>query len=103
YQHIINAMGVYTASIIPWGITECVLGIFQGTGYTMYNLMISLVRIYVLRVPVVIILCLPIWGLGEYGIWYAMLLSNFLCAFFSLSTYLIKRKQIFGKLFIERG
>lgn len=102
YQHVINAMGIYTASIIPWGITECVLGIFQGTGYTMYNLMISLVRIYVLRVPVVIILCMPIWGLGEFGIWYAMLLSNILCAFFSYGTYYVKRKQIFGKLFIDR-
>lgn len=102
YQHIINAMGVYTASIIPWGITECVLGIFQGTGYTMYNLMISLVRIYVLRVPVVIILCLPMWGLGEFGIWYAMLLSNILCAGFSMSVYLIKRKKIFSHLAIDK-
>ncbi len=103
YQHIINAIGVYTASIIPWGITECVLGIFQGTGYTMYNLMISLVRIYVLRVPVVILLCLPMWGLAEYGIWYAMLLSNILCAFFSLGTYLVKRKKIFSHLSIDKG
>ncbi|MFI3207986.1 MAG: MATE family efflux transporter [Eubacteriales bacterium] len=102
YQHIINAMGIYTASIIPWGITECVLGIFQGTGYTMYNLMISLVRIYVLRVPVVIILCLPMWGLGEFGIWYAMLLSNLLCAGFSLSVYMIKRRKIFSHLAIEK-
>ncbi len=103
YQHVINAMGIYTASIIPWGITECVLGIFQGTGYTMYNLMISLVRIYVLRVPVVMILCMPIWGLGEFGIWYAMLLSNVLCAFFSLGTYLLKRNKIFSHLFIQKA
>lgn len=103
YQHIINAIGVYTASIIPWGITECVLGIFQGTGYTMYNLMISLVRIYVLRVPVVIILCMPMWGLQEYGIWYAMLLSNILCAFFSLGIYMLKRKKIFSHLSIDKG
>lgn len=103
YQHIINAMTIYTASIIPWGITECVLGIFQGTGYTMYNLMISLVRIYILRVPVVIILCLPIWGLQEFGIWYAMLISNSLCAFFSLSVYFIKRNKIFSHLYIDKS
>ncbi|MFI3237051.1 MAG: MATE family efflux transporter [Lachnospiraceae bacterium] len=102
YQHIINAMGIYTASIIPWGITECVLGIFQGTGYTMYNLTISLVRIYVLRVPVVIILSQPFWGLGEFGIWYAMLISNTLCAFFSLSMYFLLRKKVFNHLFISK-
>ncbi len=96
YQHVINAMGIYTASILPWAITECVLGIFQGTGYTMYNLLISIVRIYVLRVPVVMILSMPIWGLEETGIWLAMLLSNIFCAMFSISIYLLKRKKIFG-------
>ncbi len=96
YQHVINAMGIYTASILPWAFTECVLGIFQGTGYTMYNLLISIVRIYVLRVPVVALLCMPMWGLEETGIWIAMLASNVLCAGFSLSVYMLKRKKIFG-------
>ncbi len=96
YAHMVTAMGIYTASILPWGITECVLGVFQGVGKTKYNLLISLVRIYVLRVPVVIIFCQPVWGLSERGIWYAMLVSNTLCAIFSFSLYLFKRKKIFS-------
>lgn len=94
YGHMITAMGIYTASIIPWGITECVMGVFQGTGKTKYNLFVSLMRIYVFRVPVVIIFTRPVWGLGECGIWYAMLVSNSLSAVFSLSLYLIKRKKV---------
>ncbi len=97
YQHIINAMGVYSASIIPWAITECVMGIFQGTGRTVNNLVVSFVRIYAIRVPVVIIFTQPIWGLSEYGIWYAMLVSNILSAIFSMGLFLIKRRGILQK------
>lgn len=97
YMHMVTAMSIYTASIIPWGITECVLGVFQGTGKTKFNLLISLMRIYVFRVPVIIIFCQPIWGLGECAIWYAMLVSNSLSAVFSLSLYLIRQKKILTK------
>lgn len=97
YQHVINAMGIYTASILPWAITECVLGIFQGTGYTMYNLLISIIRIYILRVPVVIVLSMPMWGLEETGIWIAMLLSNIFCAMFSMGLYFLKRNTVFKR------
>ncbi|WP_249029237.1 MATE family efflux transporter [Tannockella kyphosi] len=94
YQHIINAMGIYSASIIPWGMTECAMGIFQGTGDTKFNLFVSLMRIYVFRVPVVIIFSQPIWGIGEYGIWYAMLVSNILSGLFSIGLYLFMKKTI---------
>ncbi len=94
YGYMIDAMSIYTASIIAWGITECVLGIFQGVGKTKYNLLISLVRIYALRVPVVIIFSQEVWGLQEKGIWYAMLVSNILCAMFSLSLYLFRRNKV---------
>lgn len=101
YTYMVTAMTIYTASIIPWGITECVLGVFQGVGKTKYNLLISLVRIYVLRLPVVIVFCQPVWGIAERGIWYAMLVSNSLCAVFSFSLYLIKRKKIFRSVSVE--
>ncbi len=98
WQHIINSLGVYAIAVIPWAITECTLGIFQGTGRTIYNLLISLVRIYVLRVPVIMVLCQPQWGLEEYGVWWAMLLSNIFAAVFSYTLYLIKKKSIFSDL-----
>ncbi|MFI3206825.1 MAG: MATE family efflux transporter [Clostridia bacterium] len=98
YMHMVTAMSIYTASIIPWGITECILGVFQGTGKTKFNLLISLLRIYVFRVPVIIIFCQPFWNLGECAIWYAMLVSNILSAVFSLSLYLIRQKKIIKEL-----
>lgn len=94
FTHIINAMSIYTLSIIPWAITEVVMGIFQGSGQTKYNLIVSLIRIYIFRVPTVIILSLPIWGLNEFSIWYAMLISNILSALFSLTLYIIKKEKL---------
>lgn len=98
YIHIINSMGVYTAAVMPWAITETVMGIFQGTGYTIYNLIVSVVRIYVLRVPVVIMFCQPFWNLDEYGIWIAMLISNILSAMFSFGLYMATKKKTLHKI-----
>lgn len=102
YQHILNAMGIYSAAVIPWAITETAMGIFQGTGFTFYNLIVSFVRIYILRVPVVMFFAnlehvFIDYGLGgEYGIWIAMMVSNILSAIFSFSLFLIVRKKLFA-------
>lgn len=94
YQHIINAMTVFTPSVIAWAITEIVMGVFQGAALTKYNLMVSLLRIYVFRLPVVILLTQPFWGLGEYAIWYSMLISNSLSAAFCLLLYQVKKNSL---------
>lgn len=94
YQHIINAMGVYTIAVIPWSVSESTLGVFQGASKTYYNLIISIVRIYGIRLPVVMFFSQSIWGFQEYGIWYAMLLSNILSAVFSAVLLFVKRKKV---------
>ncbi len=94
YQHMVNAMGIYTISVIPWAITELSLGVFQGTALTGYNLLISLMRIYVFRLPTLAILTLPALALNESAIWYAMLISNILSAMFSFSLVIFRRKDI---------
>lgn len=94
YQHIVNAMTVFTPSVIAWVITEVIMGFFQGAALTQYNLMVSVLRIYVFRLPVVMFLKLPIWDLNEYAIWYAMLISNILSALFCLFLYNLKKKDL---------
>ncbi len=95
HDSMLNAMTIYSAAVIPWAVTEAVQGIFQGTGRTMFNLLISMVRIYILRIPVVWFFALPSLGLGEYGIWWAMMISNALAAVFSFSLFLWQRKKLF--------
>ena len=94
FYHIMNAMSIYTVSIIPWAVTEVVMGVFQGAALTRYNLMVSVMRIYLFRVPVVILLTNSLWGLNECGIWYAMIVSNILSAMFSLTLYVVKKDKL---------
>lgn len=96
YQHIIDAMGVYTLAVIPWAVTEVMLGVYQGTGKTTYNLMVSLMRIYVFRIPVIMLLMIPALGLEEYSIWYAMLISNILSALFAYIVYVVRKEKLFA-------
>lgn len=89
-----RAMLIYSGAVIPWAITETAQAIFQGTGKTVYNLIVSMVRIYVLRIPVVWFFARPELALGEDGIWIAMLVSNILAAAFSFSLFLFNRKKL---------
>jgi putative MATE family efflux protein len=85
-HHTLNAMIVYSSSVIAWAIFQVVIGVFQGSGYTKYTLYISLTRLYVFRLPIVILLS-KYSNFEEYSIWYAMLLSNILTAIFALFLY----------------
>lgn len=53
------------------------LGIFNGAGNTRYALLLSSARLWVIRLPLILIFKL-FTGIGASGIWYAMVISNFL-------------------------
>lgn len=92
-KHTVNAMGVYSISVIPWAIFQVTNGIFQGTGYTIYNMLLSIIRIYLFRIPIVILLA-NFTLLNEYSIWYSMLISNTLTGICAFLLYLIRRKKL---------
>lgn len=91
--HTLNAMGIYSVSVIPWALFQVANGVFQGTGHTKYNMVISIMRIYLFRLPIVIILS-RYSDLGEFSIWYAMLFSNLLTGLFALCLYLYRKKDL---------
>ena len=53
------------------------LGIFNGAGKTRYAMILSSARLWVIRLPLLLIFKL-LTNLGSSGIWYAMVISNFL-------------------------
>ncbi len=92
YYHTLNAMSIFTISVVFWAIFQIVMGIFKGTGYTKYTLYISLVRIYLLRLPLAwlfVNVFMP--HANEFGIWYSVLTSNALTALLSLAIYFFKK------------
>lgn len=91
--HTVNAMSVYSITIIPWAVFQVANGVFQGTGHTKYNMIISIMRIYLFRLPMVIILS-KFTDLGEFSIWYSMLFSNIMTGVFAYLLYLYHRKDL---------
>jgi Na+-driven multidrug efflux pump len=58
-------------------IFQTFIGTFNGTGNTKFTFMITISRLWILRIP--IIFAFKTWTtLGSSGVWYAMLLSNLL-------------------------
>lgn len=91
--HTVNAMGAYSITVVPWAVIQVTNGVFQGTGHTKYNMYISLLRIYLFRLPLVIIFT-NYTSLAEYSVWYGMLISNILTGILAFSLYWYHRKDL---------
>jgi putative MATE family efflux protein len=77
-----------TALAFPFmGIIQVVMGVYQGSGHTLYSMFFGLFRLWALRVPLVYILSFSL-AMGAQGVWWAMLVSNFVTAGVSLSFFL---------------
>lgn len=57
-------------------IFQCFNGCFQGAGRTDYSLVLSTIRLWVLRVPV-LLLMLNVFDVGAQALWICMVVSNF--------------------------
>lgn len=57
------------------GIFQIFIGTFQGAGRTDFSLILSSVRLWVLRIPVILIY-MYVCHLEERSVWYAMIISN---------------------------
>lgn len=88
YRHTVNAMNVYSVSLIPWAIFQIIIGVFQGSGYTGYSLLITFCRMYAFRVPVIYLL-IRFTNLAEYSIWYGMLFANSLTCVLAIILYFV--------------
>lgn len=80
----------YTSFIIFFmGLFSAYTGYFQGCGQTRYSMVMSVGRLWVLRLP--IIWALAAWtDLGATGVWIAMLLSNALTVLYATIVYKVK-------------
>jgi Na+-driven multidrug efflux pump len=97
-NHTLNAISTYSISIIPWAIFQVYLGLFMGLGRTKYNLIISLMRLYLFRLPLIVAFT-NFTNFGEYSIWIAMLISNILTGLLGYLVYVFTfKKTIIDKI-----
>ncbi len=69
------------------GVFQTFMGTYNGTGKTKYSFIISVTRLWLMRIPLVIFMR-EYTTLGSSGIWYAMLISNFLIAIVGYFLYI---------------
>ncbi|MBU1093552.1 MAG: MATE family efflux transporter [Firmicutes bacterium] len=80
-------------------IFQTFIGVFNGTGNTKYTFIITTMRLWILRIPLIYIFK-EFTNLGSSGIWYAMLASNILIAF--VGYYLYQRIDFKPKIRIGK-
>jgi putative MATE family efflux protein len=61
-------------------IFQSYIGLYNGSGKTMYTMWLGITRLWLLRIPMILIFK-EFTQLGSSGIWYAMLLSNLFISF----------------------
>jgi Na+-driven multidrug efflux pump len=59
------------------GYFQILNGIFQGSGHTKSSMFLMIGRLWILRIPTIIIFK-NFTNLGYFGVWYAMIISNFI-------------------------
>ena len=67
-------------------IFQCFNGCFQGAGRTNFSLALSTARLWVMRVPVVLLM-LYVFGVGVQALWLCMVISNFGAAILGIILY----------------
>ena len=68
------------------GVFQMFLSTFQGSGDTRYAFYMAIIRLWVIRIPLVLI-STTFTNLGPSGIWYSILASNFLMIFVGMYFY----------------
>lgn len=76
-------------------VFQTYLSTFQGSGETKYSLYMAVTRLWLIRIPLVAI-SVFFTDLGPAGIWYSILISNFLMVFVGM--YLFKKVKFIPKI-----
>lgn len=78
-RHGATMFRIVSVSVVPFTLFTVINGAFQGGGDTRPVMVLSIIRLWGLRVPLAVLLAVNV-GLGPAGIWYAMFLSNIVTA-----------------------
>lgn len=78
---------IIATSLPLMGIFNCLMGVFQGSGHTIYAMFMNLGRLWALRIPM-ILLFKEFTDLGSKSVWFAMVISNFVICCIGLLIYM---------------
>ena len=81
-------------------IFQTYVGTFNGSGDTKYTFILTVTRLWILRIPLVFAFKV-FTDFGSSGVWYSMLLSNFLIIFVGM--YLYKKVDYMPKISVKKN
>ena len=84
--HGVRMFRYTSVGVVCFALYTVVLGAFQGGGMTRPVMLMNIVRLWGIRVPLCYLLPIA-FGMGEQGIWLAMLLSNLLVTLWSFHLF----------------
>lgn len=80
-------MSIVLIGISYFGIFRVVMSLLRGSGHTTEGMILSSSRLWLLRIPMVVVFALYL-GMGAIGVWTAMALSNMISAGIAILFYL---------------
>ncbi|MGM0413620.1 MAG: MATE family efflux transporter [Bacillota bacterium] len=103
YQFIPNLTGFFTEDITVFnqtvdylqliiltlplmGFFQVFIGTYQGSGHTIYSMIMMVGRLWALRIPLILFFK-EFTSFGPTGVWYSMILSNFIISLVGLAIY----------------
>lgn len=89
FTHTVNFVRIVGWTVIAWGIFQGLTGVFNGFQMTKISMIISIVRLWVLRIPLLIFFRYIFTAWDEYGVWWTMFISNSITAICSIVIYYI--------------
>ncbi len=92
FQQSTEYLRLISASLPLMGFFQVFVGTFQGSGHTLYAMIMDMGRLWGLRIPLIIVFG-KLTTLGSSGVWYAMVLSNALICVVGVVIYLVGNWQ----------
>lgn len=92
FNQATNYLRLISLSLPLMGFFQVFVGTFQGSGHTIYAMIMNMGRLWALRLPMIIIFK-KYTSWGSSGVWYAMVLSNLFICVFGLTVYLSGKWQ----------
>lgn len=77
YVQGVEYLSLISLTIICLGVFQIIIGLFQGAGRTKVAMFITMSRLWLIRIPLILILS-NFESLGSKAVWYSMVSSNFL-------------------------
>lgn len=85
--HVVNYIRICGWAIIPWGIFQTLSGIFNSFQKTKITMVITIIRLWGIRIPAIILFKTFLPEIAEYAVWITVPLSNVLTAIAAVILY----------------